>query len=134
MAGLARSANLVAEDDGAQGRRPDDHGHLRFLRNRRGDQVRERDPSERRRSERSCYPLHQDTYQSANRVLSFRSEALRLMNKTLTAAAAIVVSLTAASGAADNVIFALAHMVMSPIRRAVSERVRNRLLDHYYQF
>src|SRR2546421_1141549 len=117
MAGLARSADLVAEDDGAQGRRADDHGHLRFLRNRRGDQVRERDPSERRRSDRSCYPLHQDTYQSASRVLSFRSEAMRLMNKTLRATAAFVVSLAAASGA-DSDTRAQAQRIVSQIQRA----------------
>src|SRR2546430_8743373 len=131
MAGLARPADGVAEDDGAQGRRPDDHGHLRFLRNRRGDQVRERDPSVRRRSDRSCYPLHQDTYQSASRVLSFRSEAMRLINKTLTAAAAIVVSLAAVSGAPDNDIRAQAQRIVSQIQRADYEGDRTALKKYY---
>src|SRR5205814_10184679 len=124
MACLARSADLVAEDDGAQGRRPDDHGHLRFLRNRRGDQVRERDPSERRRSERSCDPLHQDTYQSARRALSFRSESMRLINKTLTAAAAIVLSLTAVSGAPDSDIRTQPQRIVAQLPRADYERSR----------
>src|SRR5438067_7261249 len=130
MAGLARRVDGVAEDDGAQGRRSDDHGHLRFLRNRRGDQVRERDPSERRRSDRSCDPLHQDTYQSASRVLSFRSKAMKLMNKTLTAAAAFVVSLAAASGA-DSDIRAQAQRIVSQIQRADYEGDRTALKKYY---
>ena len=56
---------------------------------------------------------------------------MRLMNKTLAAAAAIVVSLTAASGAADNDIRAQAQRIVSQIQRADYEGDRTALKKYY---